>query len=213
MKIFNIPDPKDVSVVREKGHPWGPNGPGNEVNPFELGDMFGAASIQWNDKLDTYVMVQAFEVQRFGVIDDKRTDPAGVARMRLSDSPASSDEALHAQLRTSWLRSNPIGKDTVFTNQYAVTEPSQAVAERAVPGIFVKYDMEPILLTIAEEWDTPLALLVRLVNVVAGILVAGGWLFQVASWAREVLLRRGRRRDSYGVLHGRTSSLEEKRGF
>ena len=85
MKIFNITDPKDVSVVREKGHPWGPNGPGNEVNPFESGDMFGAASIQWNDKLDTYVMVQAFEVQRFGVIDDKRTDPAGVARHRNAD--------------------------------------------------------------------------------------------------------------------------------
>ncbi|GAB7353768.1 hypothetical protein MBLNU459_g4158t1 [Dothideomycetes sp. NU459] len=101
--------------------------------------------------------------------------------------------------------------NTVFTNQYAVTEQSHPVAENQVPGIFVKFDIEPILLTIAEEWGGLLSLLVRLVNVVSGVLVAGGWSFQIWEWSREVYGRRSRRRaDSYaGVLHGR-KSMDEK---
>lgn len=84
--------------------------------------------------------------------------------------------------------------------------------ENQVPGIFVKFDIEPILLTIAEEWGGFLGLLVRLVNVVSGVLVAGGWMFQISEWGKEVYGRRSRRRaDSYGgVLHGRTKSLDEK---
>ena len=85
MKIFDITDPRNVITVRAKGSPWGPDGPGDEVDPFAPGDMFGAASIQWNADLDTYVMVQAFEIQRFGVIEDKRTDAEGVARHRSAD--------------------------------------------------------------------------------------------------------------------------------
>ncbi|KAF2153828.1 DUF1692-domain-containing protein [Myriangium duriaei CBS 260.36] len=142
------------------------------------------------------------------------TDPAGIARLRPATSLGSSDEALKAELHASWLKRAAASRNTVFTNQYAVTEQSHVVPENAIPGVFVKYDMEPILLTIAEEWDTPLALLVRLVNVVSGILVAGGWAFQMSDWAREVL-RKGRRRgDSFaGVLHGRTASQDEKRSY
>lgn len=92
-----------------------------------------------------------------------------------------------------------------------MTEQSHQVAENQVPGIFVKYDIEPILLTIAEEWGGFLGLLIRLVNVVSGVLVAGGWSFQIWEWSREVLSRRSRKRaDSYaGVLHGRRS-MDEK---
>ncbi|GAM87821.1 hypothetical protein ANO11243_058490 [Dothideomycetidae sp. 11243] len=126
------------------------------------------------------------------------TDPAGIARLRPTTSPGSTANS----------------RNTVFTNQYAVTEQSHSVHENAIPGVYVKYDMEPILLTIAEQWDGPLALLVRLVNVVSGILVAGGWCFQMSDWAREALRRGRRRADGFaGVLHGRTASQEEKRGY
>ena len=56
-----------------------------------------------------------------------------------------------------------------------------------------------------------LALLVRLVNVVAGVLVTGGWVFQLTSWAAEVL-GRGRRniRKSEGVLNGRHAYVEDE---
>ncbi|TKA73455.1 hypothetical protein B0A49_08079 [Cryomyces minteri] len=113
-------------------------------------------------------------------------------------SPASSSDAANTQ------QGYLLSPSTVFTNQYAVTEQSHVVGESQVPGVFVKFDIEPILLTIAEEWGGLLALLVRLVNVVSGVLVAGGWCYQLSEWAREVWGMRGRRRvgSSMGMLHG-----------
>lgn len=119
-------------------------------------------------------------------------------------SPSSTDQANDKFPLSHW------SKNTVFTNQYAVTEQSHPVGEQMVPGVFVKYDIEPIMLTIAEEWDGFLVLLVRLVNVISGVMVAGGWCFQVNEWAKDVFGRR-RRQMSQGVLHGRTKSLDEKR--
>ncbi|KAF2087432.1 DUF1692-domain-containing protein [Saccharata proteae CBS 121410] len=100
---------------------------------------------------------------------------------------------------------------TIHTNQYAATEQSHPVPENAVPGVFVKFDIEPIMLTISEESVGFLGLCVRLVNVVSGVLVAGGWCFQIFEWGLETWGKR-RRRDTMGVLHGRTKSLDEKRG-
>jgi len=80
--IFDITDPKNVKKIYEKGTPWGPGGPGEEVNPYPPGDMFGAASIMWNEDLGKLIMVQSFEIQRFGIINDKRSEPDKVAMHR-----------------------------------------------------------------------------------------------------------------------------------
>lgn len=122
-------------------------------------------------------------------------------------SPSSSDEANDKHPLGLWSR------NTVFTNQYAVTEQTHPVAENQVPGVFVKFDIEPILLTIAEEWDGFMGLVARLVNIVSGVLVAGGWCYQISEWAKEIFGRRRRRAMSQGVLHGRASSVEEKSHF
>ncbi|KAL9057704.1 MAG: hypothetical protein Q9162_002178 [Coniocarpon cinnabarinum] len=94
---------------------------------------------------------------------------------------------------------------TIFTNQYAVTEQSHEVPENTVPGIFVKFDIEPILLTISEEWGGLLGLVVRCVNVVAGILVAGGWLVSLLDWTGDVIGKRRRRAtlSESGIIAGR----------
>jgi endoplasmic reticulum-Golgi intermediate compartment protein 2 len=97
---------------------------------------------------------------------------------------------------------------TVFTNQYAATSQSHVVAENTIPGIFFKYDIEPILLIVAEQRSSFLALVVRLVNVVSGVLVAGGWMFQLSGWLGEMMSRKGRR-SSGGVLHGRHATVED----
>lgn len=102
-------------------------------------------------------------------------------------------------------------RSTIFTNQYAVTEQSHAVPEMAVPGIFVKFDIEPIMLTISEENGGLIALIVRLVNVVSGVMVAGGWCFRVGEAVVSAWGRRSRRSDGLGVLHGRSPSMEEKK--
>lgn len=97
---------------------------------------------------------------------------------------------------------SPGSPSTIFTNQYAVTSQSHSVPERSVPGIFFKFDIEPILLTIREERGGFMAMVVRVVNVISGVLVGGGWCYQLAGWAREVLGGRRRAGGDYGVLHG-----------
>ena len=106
---------------------------------------------------------------------------------------------------------NKLGKadsKTVFTNQYAATSQSYGISENTVPGIFFKYDIEPILLIVAEQRSIFLALLVRLVNVVSGVIVAGGWMFQLSGWFGEMTARKSKRRGS-GVLHGRHATVED----
>jgi len=83
LKIFDITNPKDLKLLYTRGKQWGPNGPqGEEVNPYPTGDMFGAASIQWSEARQNYVMVQAFEIRRFGLLKDKFTQPEKVAQIR-----------------------------------------------------------------------------------------------------------------------------------
>lgn len=71
-----------------------------------------------------------------------------------------------------------------------------------VPGIFFKYDIEPLLLTVQESRDGLLKLVVKVVNVVSGVLVAGHWGFVFSEWVAEVLGRRRRGERGFGVLDG-----------
>ena len=88
------------------------------------------------------------------------------------------------------------------TNQYAVTEQSKAIAETAIPGIFVKYDIEPLMLAVEETRSGLLRLLVKLVNVLSGVVVAGHWVFVLSSWLGEAW--RGRRRGGGDGLIGKS---------
>ncbi|KAK4121377.1 DUF1692-domain-containing protein [Parathielavia appendiculata] len=96
-------------------------------------------------------------------------------------------------------RPGELGSASIFTNQYAVTEQSQSVPENTIPGIFVKYDIEPILLNIVETRDSFLVFLIKVINVVSGVLVTGHWGYRLSDWLGEVLGRR-RRGHSEGML-------------
>ncbi len=85
LKIMDITDPRDVKVLLTRGHTWGLDGAGEEENPYPDGDMFGAASIQWNANLGKYIMVQAFEIRRFGLLNDKYSEPELVETIRHSN--------------------------------------------------------------------------------------------------------------------------------
>jgi len=85
LKILDITDPKDVKVLLTRGHTWGAEGAGDEQNPYPDGDMFGAASIQWNADLGKYIMVQSFEIRRFGLLHDKYSEPGLVDKIRRSE--------------------------------------------------------------------------------------------------------------------------------
>lgn len=80
--------------------------------------------------------------------------------------------------------------------------------EYAVPGIFFKFDIEPILLTVREEREGLLRLLVRIVNVVSGVLVGGGWIYGLGGWGREVLGVRKREWEG-GLIGGEEEGRRE----
>ncbi|OAL44583.1 DUF1692-domain-containing protein, partial [Pyrenochaeta sp. DS3sAY3a] len=80
------------------------------------------------------------------------------------------------------------------TNQYAVTSQSHAVPENYVPGVFVKFDIEPIMLSVVEEWGGFWKLIITLVNVISGVMVAGGWAWQLYDFGLEIWGRRQRSR-------------------
>lgn len=88
-----------------------------------------------------------------------------------------------------------------------MTEQSFAVGERAVPGIFFKYDIEPMLLSVEEKRSGFLRLLVKIVNIFSGVLVAGHWGFTLTEWAFSVAKKR--RRKSEGFLSGRSHENED----
>ncbi|KKY30390.1 putative copii-coated vesicle protein [Diaporthe ampelina] len=88
---------------------------------------------------------------------------------------------------------SPYNDNTLFTNQYAVTEQSAEVNERVIPGVFVKYDIEPILLQIEESRDSILVFLIKVINILSGALVAGHWGFTLSEWAKEAWGKRRRR--------------------
>lgn len=98
---------------------------------------------------------------------------------------------------------NPLSsKRTIFTNQYAVTHEDRKIDERTVPGIFFKYDIEPLMLTIEERRDSFLRFTIKVVNILSGVLVAGHWCFTLSEYFVEVLGKR-RKRQSDGVLTGK----------
>lgn len=69
-----------------------------------------------------------------------------------------------------------------------------------MPGIFFKYDIEPLLLTVEESRDGFLRFVVKVVNVVSGVLVAGHWGFTITEWGLRIWGRRSGRRGGKGML-------------
>jgi len=96
-------------------------------------------------------------------------------------------------------RSQNTGR-SVLTNQYAVTEQSRHVSQFSVPGIFFKYDIEPLRITVNEERTKFTLFAMRVVNIVGGVLVGGNWMYKLASLFADFFLRK--KRDLDGVLHG-----------
>lgn len=105
------------------------------------------------------------------------------------------------------LTSKDHGPSHVSTNQYAATSQHGPLPESPmlVPGIFFKYNIEPILLIVSEERASFMSLLIRVINTVSGVLVTGGWLYQITSWGGDVWGRRKTRMASEGYLTGRSA--------
>lgn len=112
--------------------------------------------------------------------------------------------ALDAYTRSPASATARTGRNTVFTNQYAATSQSEEMPETPylVPGIFFKYNIEPILLLVSEERGGFLALVIRVINTISGVLVTGGWIYQISSWVTEIAGRR-KKEQPEGYLTGK----------
>ncbi|KAF3912581.1 hypothetical protein ABW21_db0205856 [Orbilia brochopaga] len=89
---------------------------------------------------------------------------------------------------------------TLHTNQYSVTEQGRSMSPQSVPGIFFKFDVEPIKLTISDSSTSWIYFIVRLANVIGGVMVAGGWLYKISDGVLGSFLpsrRRGLRNEHY----------------
>ena len=92
------------------------------------------------------------------------------------------------------------GSRSIMTNQYAVTEQSKQISELGIPGIFFKYDIEPILLSVSEQREGILRFIVKLLNVVSGVMVAGHWGYTISEWLKDIIGRRRRSNGGTGFL-------------
>lgn len=66
------------------------------------------------------------------------------------------------------------------TNQYSVTDYTRQIEHgQGVPGIFIKYDIEPLLMTIRERSVSLVQFLVRVAGVLGGVWVCVGYALRV----------------------------------
>lgn len=75
------------------------------------------------------------------------------------------------------------------TNQYSVTNYERVVEHnKGAPGIFFKFDLEPLAITIHQRTTTFLQLIIRCVGVIGGVWVCMGWTIKVGSKVTEVVV-------------------------
>ncbi|KAF8529896.1 endoplasmic reticulum vesicle transporter-domain-containing protein [Gautieria morchelliformis] len=74
------------------------------------------------------------------------------------------------------------------THQYSVTHYERVMEHnKGAPGIFFKFDLEPLALSIHQRTTTFIQLLIRCVGVIGGVWVCTGWTVKVGSKVTEVV--------------------------
>ncbi|KAG0150495.1 hypothetical protein CROQUDRAFT_652420 [Cronartium quercuum f. sp. fusiforme G11] len=104
----------------------------------------------------------------------------------------------------------------LYTNQYSVTDMSRATEHgKGVPGIFFKYDIEPMYLTIRERTTTLVQFLVRLAGIVGGIVVCTGWAYRGVDWAASKAFDKivGEGGDGFSTLDSGLPHVSPTRGL
>lgn len=70
----------------------------------------------------------------------------------------------------------------LHTHQYSVTDYTRQIEHgKGVPGIFIKYDIEPLQMTIRQRSTSLFQFLVRLAGVLGGVWVCVGYAFRVTN--------------------------------
>lgn len=128
LKIFDITHPKQAKLLHTKGSTWGKEGPSPEINPFPPGQMIGASTIQWDSVRQRYIMVQAYEVQRFGLLHDKYQEPDKVEAIRSAPHlKGFKVYAMHGPLPHEW--------ELLATRTTDITHPEAPIGKQQGSGV------------------------------------------------------------------------------
>lgn len=98
------------------------------------------------------------------------------------------------------------------TNQYSVTDYARVVEHgQGVPGIFIKYDIEPMTMIVRERASSLVEFLVRLAGIIGGVWVCSGFAYRVTNRAASVVkkISEGEQLDphQYASSYGSTSAM------
>lgn len=77
-----------------------------------------------------------------------------------------------------------------MTNQYAVTEFNHKLDPDnpdAMPGIFLKYDIEPLLLRITQYRLGIVQFITRTCGVIGGVFVTTGMIFRFVNFVKNII--------------------------
>ncbi|KAI0032917.1 endoplasmic reticulum vesicle transporter-domain-containing protein [Vararia minispora EC-137] len=74
------------------------------------------------------------------------------------------------------------------TNQYSVTHYTRVLShDNGTPGIFFKFDIDPIRLTIIQRTQSFVQFLIRCFGVIGGVFVCASWALRIGSHAVEIV--------------------------
>lgn len=97
----------------------------------------------------------------------------------------------YLQIVPTKLRTMDVGLDTC---QYSVSERSRPIdhhqGSHGIPGIFIKYEMSPMMVEIVEKRKPLLQFFIRLIGIVGGIFATSGWLHVMIGIVSEFFSRR-----------------------
>ncbi|KAL5504002.1 hypothetical protein ACEPAH_8075 [Sanghuangporus vaninii] len=101
------------------------------------------------------------------------------------------------------------GAKPVHTNQYSVTHYRRILEhDQGVPGIFFKFDLEPLHMTVHQRTTTFVQFLIRVVGVVGGVWCCAGWAFRISSKAIDVVSGADR---APGIVAAEASGAQTRR--
>lgn len=132
-RVYDITDVNAVKIVESLTRndievDWGVNREKLASRDWKAHDHWGASSIQWNERLSSYVMIQSFEQKRqIGELgthppEDKFNNPEGVAALRATpqlkgfkvyelQGPTKKDWSLLAAVSTDATEADPLASD------------------------------------------------------------------------------------------------------
>ena len=100
------------------------------------------------------------------------------------------------------------GGRALHTSQYSVSDMGKQTEHgKGVPGIFIKYDVEPIALTIRERTVLLHDFLIRLAGIVGGLLVCSGYAWRISHWLFRGTKRQLTGAPKSGVSRGEKTGL------